>query len=285
MAWDLTFRNVYWSSNGSQIIEVTHESSKEVDDRVHPVSYMAFINLPTTAKVGESFPVDISRLWRDEPQFWANAEACEPLTGFYHDTYWSAKAAIEMDGDPSGILDTFEKVARDERNMLGLGNVQRIGAKRFDPLLKAIEESKALGKLPLQLQATPGQAGGGAMWVEITYKGIDGSVRAPEAFWMSIQDCFYGVAICQYWYEGPDNDDPVEVLDGDNVIDIAPNVEDNFEGEWDLEHPQCIAAVVRTLENLHRFGVKWTEMLPHIGATYANVLKCPDGREDCVLDS
>ena len=276
---DLSFRNVYWSSNGSAIIEVTHESSKEPDDRVHPVSYMAFIGLNDGRTLHESTKV-LSYLWRGEPMNAALGEvplrSFEPLSGFYHDTYWSAKAAVEMDEDPSRILDTFEKVAREERTSKGHANWQRLGARHYDKLEAAILAERDAGNLPSNLRTAVEELGGGMQGLALYYL----KDLANPKIWENTEDFRWLITDT----DGPLmlgfekwNEDGEEVYadEGDNIIDFPydserftkPDTNKNpsfwvnpdplayFDKEdWDLENPKAIEQIVQALVNIERFA-------------------------------
>lgn len=284
MQTDLEFKNVYWSSNGSQIIEVTHESSKEPDDRVHPVSYMAFINLPSNAKVHVNFPINLGRLWRGEQQLYVEPEVYEPLPGFYHDTYWSAKAAIEMDEDPAATIDVYMKVARNERSSKGQANLQKIGARHFDDLAASIEDAREAGELPANIRTTVDELGGGLQGLGIYYA----KDRSNPEWSGNTENTYWWVTD---WEEPPlmglyITDDEGNYLLGEDGADnlfefpynagrftkptnprhwVNPDSGAYFDIEdWNLENPKCIEQIVQTLVLIHKFASSHLEMVPNL---------------------
>lgn len=257
---DLSFRRVFSSSNGSMILEVIHESSKSVDDRVHSPSYMAFVNmkeaLPGTfeillrasAEVHESFngTTELLRtLWIGDEASLTFFKLTEPLMGFYHDTYWFAKAAIEIDEDPMGLLVTFEKVARSERNAKEREMASVAGSKHFDKLAKAIDRSKARGRLPIRTVTFVEEIGGGAQALAVHF--VKGHTSDPNAgyenLYLWLTD-FEGIMIGIY--DKSDRDDECHAI--------------YLKGENGFEELRNITDVVATLESLVRFGRLFTEL-------------------------
>jgi len=258
MQTDLGFKTLYFSADGRAIVEVIHEVSKKAEDRAHPSSYMAFVNLDeaiplSTGEIAAMHRTSETRvsgnshiyrklaaLWRGEAAYTKYFTAysglsTEPSMGFYYDTEWAARIALEVGEDPFNLHLAVEKVAREERDAKGRELARSHRSKHFGELAKAIEESRARGKLPVNTKTFVEELGGGLQALAVHFNRQEGYGYEDLYVWLTdFEGAMIGI------YDGSDEDDEGSVI--------------TVKSEGGFENPNTVKGVVETLEGLVKFG-------------------------------
>jgi len=257
---DLGFRTLYASPSGSAIVEVIHEVSKNADERVHPSSYMAFVNLQALpvmrhwflsmkeAVKGEEFYQRLKGVWlgnlNDIEYFMTPTKSAEPDMGFYYDTEWAARTSVNACEDPFNLYLAVVKVAKEERETKGRELARQHRSKHFDKLAEAIDKSKARGKLPVNTVTFVEEIGGGLQALAVHFiKGPENTGAGYEKLYLWLTD-FEGIMVGIY--NGSEEDEVGSVI--------------TLKGEKGFEDPPSVRATVEALEGLVQFGRLFSEL-------------------------
>lgn len=256
MRGDLGFRTIYRAANGRAIVEVIHEVSMKFEDRTHPSSYMAFVNLNEAlplfaSEIGRMSELrtsgmahrKLAGLWRGESAYSRyfttyKMPSTEPAMGFYYDTEWAARIALKACEDPFNLHLAVEQIAREDRNERGRKMVQQLRSKHFDGLAKAIQESRARGKLPVNTVTFVEEIGGGLQALAVHFKLQDSYGYENLYLWLTD---FEGIMIGIY-----DGSDEANEGSAGSMITI--------EGANGFEDPHTVKGAVATIEALVMFA-------------------------------